>query len=806
MAAKVIQVALALNDTFSKGLVGVAKQAREQGAEISKGMMQAARQADAFKKSIVNAVDTSITKLGKLATAAGTAAAAFSFKVGSEFEEQMAKVQAVASPTKEEFQKLTDLAKQMGRETQYSALEAAQALETMGRAGLNAREIADELPSLLNLTAADDGNLAEFADIMTNTMASLHMEATAANAKHFANVLAQTSRSSATNVSKMGESFENVAAIAGGLGYKLDDVSFGLGVLAKNGIDASEAGTQMRSLLASLAKPSKEASEYMNSLGIALGEAGKPKAFVQLLDELREKTSGLNELEKIQFSATLARRTGMTGLGSFINTDETKYQELKQKIIYEADIGTTEKGAAAEMAAIMNDTLNAKAKMLKNNIANVGIEFYNAFGGKAKSLVETLSNKLTELTENGTIKKWAESLGDAINKAAELASKAFDWIQKHADTLKIVLGGLAGAVGGIWIGDKVNGFLTSFKKVKENATNTLELLSQLSAVNGFTGLSGIFDKLAHPVQTGGNIFKNVLQNAASLPGKIAGFVGKIPGIFSNAFHGIIGFAKALPGQVVGFFKSIPGAAKGIFQSIGGFVKGIPGTLGGAFKSIVGMFAGLPGKIVGLVKGIPAAIGGLLTSPAAWGAALVVGLIAVGVAIYKNWDTIKAKAQELAAQFKTNFAPAIEAVKSLFSTIAAVFTTSVIPAFKNIWERAKETGGSLMEKLAPAGESILGLFGKLAELFVNNVVPVIASVISVVAQFAASFLQVAVPAIAAVIEKIVPFAAAFIGAAIPAIAGVIEIAGNLARKFLDFVSPAVSALKDIFMRLADYLIL
>ena len=833
MAAKVIQIALALNDTFSKGLVGVAKQAREQGAEISKGMMQAARQADAFKRSIVNAVDTSITKLGKLAAAAGKTAVKFSFQTGMDFESQMAKVQSIAIPdinaddARENFQALIDKAREVGRVSKYTATEAAQGLEYMGMAGWNVKGMLDGLPHIVNLAAASGAELAEVSEIVTDTMTALHMDPS--EAKRFADVLAQTSRSASTDVLKMGETFKYVGSTIGGNKYEIEDTAFAIGLMANNGVKASQAGTALRGMLTNIGINKNGALDLIEGLGVQFYKAdGSARALVDVMKELRQATADFTMEEKNQFAYAVAGKNAQDGLKAILDSTEEKYNEL-------ADAIANSKGAAQAMADVQMNTLNGRMGQLKGILAEVGIEFYGAFGEKAKNLVQTLNDKITVLVENGIIKQWAESLGDALNKAAKMGGKAFDWIQKHADTLKIVLGGLAGAVGGIWIGDKVNGFLTSFKKVKENATNTLELFSTLSSVNGFTGLSSVFDKLSHPIKTVGDVLQN---NVLTIPERIAGsfssFPVKISSGFSRAFSNIntliggafsnihalfdkgFSFIFSFPGKIVNGFKSIPSLFKSAFSNINTLVGGAFSNIHALFDKgfsfifslpgkIGGVFAGLPGKIVGLVKGIPAAIGGLLTSPAAWGAALVVGLIAVGVAIYKNWDTIKAKAQELASQFKTNFAPAIEAVKSLFSTIAAVFTTSVIPAFKNIWEKAKETGGSLMEKLAPAGESILGLFGKLAELFVNNVVPVIASVISVVAQFAASFLQVAVPAIAAVIEKIVPFAAAFIGAAIPAIAGVIEIAGNLARKFLDFVSPAVSALKDIFMRLADYLI-
>gem|GEM_PF-4484797 len=872
-----IQIALSLNDTFSKGLVGAARNAKKQGAEISDGMMQAARNADAFRKTLVNAVDASIAKLGKLAVQIGKTAAAFSFKNGSEFEAQMAKVKAVSSPTETQFKQLTDLAKQMGRETQYSALEAAQALESMGRAGWETQEIMYGLPSLLNLTTADDGNLAEFADIMTSAMNSLHMEATTENAEHFANVLAQTSRSSATDVSKMGESFENVAAIAGGLGYKLDDVSFGLGVLAKNGIDASEAGTQMRSLLASLAKPSKEASEYMNSLGISLGEAGKPKALVTLLDELREKTSGLNELEKITFSATLARRTGMTGLESFINTDETTYQELKQKIIYEADVGTTGQGAAAEMAAIMNDTLNAKVKMLKNNVATVGIEFYNAFGGKAKNLVEALNNKLTELTQNGTIKRWAESLGDALNKAAEMGGKAFDWIKEHADALKIVLGGLAVAVGGIWVGDKVSKFINGIQNIKNNVGNLLGLFSTLSAANGLSGLANVFDVMAHPLKSvkdallsipgkAANKFSNLFTSLSSginngltqiweLPGKLVtglgnafssfrtglsdafgkvaasltkGFdiVWEIPGKiisgFKTAAGQIAGLFKALPGKILSGFKSLPSLFKSAFSNINTFIGGafsnihavfdkgfsfmfsLPGKIAAGFKSLPSLIGGAFKALPGLLSNIPAIFGGLSGALAASGIiAVILAIVAVGIALYKNWDTIKAKAAELAAKFKENIMPAVEAVKGLFDKFISLIKENFVPLFQTIADKARSLGGSFIETLQPAGEAILKLFGVLAEFFVNNIVPAFSKIIEIACSLAGKFLEVAVPAIAAVIGFVVDLAGKFLEKLQPAVQFVIEKFTALTNFLADVLPPVFEKVIEFAKKVGDF---
>ena len=120
-------------------------------------------------------VTAAVTGLG---TAAVTTAASF--------ESFMSQVQATMGITKDAMSEvdgksvntmntLSDLAKKMGSETAFSASECAQALNFLALAGYNTQQMCDTLPTVLNLAAAGDLELATASDMVTDAMSALGM-------------------------------------------------------------------------------------------------------------------------------------------------------------------------------------------------------------------------------------------------------------------------------------------------------------------------------------------------------------------------------------------------------------------------------------------------------------------------------------------------------------------------------------------------------------------------------------------------------------------------------------------------------
>ena len=150
------------------------------------------------------------TVLKSVAAVSGAlgAASGFAVKVGSDFEAGMSEVAAISGATGKDLEALTAKAKEMGATTKFSATESAEALKYMAMAGWDTDKMLSGLPGVMNLAAASGENLGTVSDIVTDAMTAFGLSADKAG--HFADVLAQASSKSNTNVGMMGETFKAI--------------------------------------------------------------------------------------------------------------------------------------------------------------------------------------------------------------------------------------------------------------------------------------------------------------------------------------------------------------------------------------------------------------------------------------------------------------------------------------------------------------------------------------------------------------------------------------------------------------------
>lgn len=200
-------------------------------------------------------------------TGLGTAAV----KTAADFDSSMSNVAAISGSSAEDMDKLRERAREMGAQTKFSAKEAGDAMGYMAMAGWNAQQMYDGLPGIMNLAAASGEDLATTSDIVTDALTAFGMKAE--DSSHFADVLAQASSSANTNVGMMGETFKYIAPVAGALGYSAEDAAVAIGLMANSGIKASQAGTQLRSSLTNMIKPSDDVADAMQKWGFYATEA-----------------------------------------------------------------------------------------------------------------------------------------------------------------------------------------------------------------------------------------------------------------------------------------------------------------------------------------------------------------------------------------------------------------------------------------------------------------------------------------------------------------------------------------------------
>lgn len=307
----------------------------------------------------------------------------------ADFEAAMSEVKAISGATSEEFAQFTDKANQMGAVTKFTASESAEAFKYMAQAGWDAKEMMDGIEGLMSLAAASGEDLGTTSDIVTDALTAFGMSAKESG--RFADVMAMAANATNTDVAKMGDTFKYVAPVAGALGYSIEDTAVAIGLMANNGIKASQAGTSLRSLLTNLTHPVGQAEDAINDLGISITNAdGSVKPLSQTLQELRSKFGALSEAERAQYAAMLDGQEGMSGLLAIVNASDQDFADLTEQI-------NNSSGAAQEMADIMMDNLAGKFELFTGALDSMKMSLGERFKPYLMDALEWLTDKVPDV-------------------------------------------------------------------------------------------------------------------------------------------------------------------------------------------------------------------------------------------------------------------------------------------------------------------------------------------------------------------------------------------------------------------------
>ncbi|WP_052759482.1 phage tail tape measure protein [Paenibacillus sp. DMB20] len=320
---------------------GAGKVSRElNGVErASKGAYRAMNSLGSKAKNVFRNLGAGLGKgalFGGIA-ALGTAAYVGGKSLGKamDFEAQMSTIAALTGATNAEMAKMQALALQMGANTKYNALEAAQGIEELLKAGLTPATVqAGGLEAALNLATAGELDLASAAEIMSTALNAFKEDGmTAAQA---ANILAGTANASATSVEELRYSLSMTSAVAAGLGMNFKDTNVALGLFANRGLKGSDAGTSLKTMLQTLQPVTKEQIGLFRALGLVTADgsnkffdaAGNIKSLDEIAGTLRKSLSKLTNQErqhalKLMFgtdavrAATILFKEGAEGVAEF---------------------------------------------------------------------------------------------------------------------------------------------------------------------------------------------------------------------------------------------------------------------------------------------------------------------------------------------------------------------------------------------------------------------------------------------------------------------------------------------------------
>ena len=222
-------------------------------SEYDSGLTNAQGKFQTFGSKLKSGIGNVVKTGGKLIAGASGAVLAFgasSVKTGMSFDQSMSQVAATMGKTTSEISNLRDFAQEMGRTTQFSASQAADALNYMALAGYDAEKSMGMLPNVLNLAAAGAMDLAQASDMVTDASSALGLSTEQTEA--MVDQMAKAASKSNTSVEKLGSAMLTVGGTAKGLKGGTVELATALGLLADNGTKGAEGGTALRNVLTTI--------------------------------------------------------------------------------------------------------------------------------------------------------------------------------------------------------------------------------------------------------------------------------------------------------------------------------------------------------------------------------------------------------------------------------------------------------------------------------------------------------------------------------------------------------------------------
>jgi TP901 family phage tail tape measure protein len=327
----------------------------------------------------------------------------------ADLEAAISRVAAAADGGADELKALRAAAEQAGSSTQFTATEAAGALENLVKAGLSANDAIGALPATLALAAAGDVELASAAEILTKSMAGmgLQIEDTA----RIADVLAKGANASNSSVDGLAQAFSFVAPIAQSTNLSLEQTVAVLGKMADAGIDASRAGTALSGILTQFSDPASKFRNELAAIGITTTD------FDQALHQLADAG------DKGSKAILSVGRNAGPALRALLNQGMPALDALKTAL-------DDAEGSAAATAATMQDNLRGAMRGLGSAWETVKNALFTPVLPALKDGVDKLAGSLREMVSGGAIERFGAALASTFEASIAWVEKfiaAFNW-------------------------------------------------------------------------------------------------------------------------------------------------------------------------------------------------------------------------------------------------------------------------------------------------------------------------------------------------------------------------------------------
>ena len=337
----------------------------------------------------IGKIGSQLSSLGTRMTAFGaalTAPLALATRQFASFDDAIRATAAVSGASGSALQSLNDKARELGATTSFTAVQVANLMTELGRAGFRPDEIENMTGAVLDLARATGTDATQAAGIMAATLRQFSLGAT--DGARAADVLTKAANATFNTVEGLGESLKYAGPVAQSLGMSLEDTVAVLGVLGNVGIQGSEAGTALRRLSVIAAG---SGDELQKLFGVTNTDAaGNLKPLVDVLDEINTVTAGMPVADR---TAKMAQAFGLLGITSanVLSASADGVKGLAEEL-------RNAQGTAAATAQEMDSGLGGAMRIARSAVEGTALAIGDALAPSIQHLVEGITHAAGTLT------------------------------------------------------------------------------------------------------------------------------------------------------------------------------------------------------------------------------------------------------------------------------------------------------------------------------------------------------------------------------------------------------------------------
>jgi len=355
----------------------------------------------------VNKVINRVAMVGMVALIAGAGIAAREFvkldhfitSAGAKFKD----IDSTSITFQDNLDKLSEAARAVGADTEFAATDAAGALDKFAMSGLRSDQAMALLRGTTDLATAAGTDLTTAVDIATDSLGAFNLEIDTTEQAQMSlarvsDVMAKTTTTANTSLQDMFEAIKAGAPAFTSAGQELETFAAFTGVLANAGIKGAQSGTSLRNVMLRLAKPTGEAADVLEKLGVTTADAdGNFRDAIDILGDMEKGLQGMGTQQRTAALATVFGAKTVTGINILLAEGSDALRTYRGDLINST-------GAASNMAKAMRTSLSSQIAILKSGLIEIGLRFVEAFESDGRGALQGLIEAVQALDITPLIK------------------------------------------------------------------------------------------------------------------------------------------------------------------------------------------------------------------------------------------------------------------------------------------------------------------------------------------------------------------------------------------------------------------